>query len=179
MLEGTMLLHEMNYVYEVYRQRSFTKAAQALYIAQPSLSQMVRKAEARIGAPIFDRSTSPIGLTELGRAYIRAAEQVLQIEADLQQYLDDTEKCLTGALTLGGTTFFTSYVLPPLVSAYSERYPGVELRLHEAHTGQLKQELQEGTLDFALDNTLLDPAIYEAVEIQTEQVILAVPRRCP
>ena len=150
-----MLLHEMNYVYEVYRQRSFTKAAQALYIAQPSLSQMVRKAEARIGAPIFDRSTSPIGVTELGRAYIRAAEQVLQIEADLQQYLDDTEKCLTGALTLGGTTFFTSYVLPPLVSAYSERYPGVELRLHEAHTGQLKQELQEGTLDFALDNTLL------------------------
>ena len=61
-----MLLHEMNYVYEVYRQRSFTKAAQALYIAQPSLSQMVRKAEARIGAPIFDRSTSPIGVTELG-----------------------------------------------------------------------------------------------------------------
>lgn len=179
MLEGTMLLHEMNYVYEVYRQRSFTKAAQALYIAQPSLSQMVRKAEARIGAPIFDRSTSPIGVTELGRAYIRAAEQVLQIEADLQQYLDDTEKCLTGTLTLGGTTFFTSYVLPPLVSAYSERYPGVELRLHEAHTGQLKQELQEGTLDFALDNTLLDPAIYEAVEIQTEQVILAVPRALP
>ncbi len=179
MFEGTMLLHEMNYVYEVYRQRSFTKAAQALYIAQPSLSQMVRKAEARIGAPIFDRSTSPIGVTELGRAYIRAAEQVLQIEADLQQYLDDTEKCLTGALTLGGTTFFTSYVLPPLVSAYSERYPGVELRLHEAHTGQLKQELQEGTLDFALDNTLLDPAIYEAVEIQTEQVILAVPRALP
>ena len=179
MLEGTMLLHEMNYVYEVYRQRSFTKAAQALYIAQPSLSQMVRKAEARIGAPIFDRSTSPIGVTELGRAYIRAAEQVLQIEADLQQYLDDTEKCLTGALTLGGTTFFTSYVLPPLVSAYSERYPGVELRLHEAHTRQLKQELQEGTLDFALDNTLLDPAIYEAVEIQTEQVILAVPRALP
>ena len=174
-----MLLHEMNYVYGVYRQRSFTKAAQALYIAQPSLSQMVRKAEARIGAPIFDRSTSPIGVTELGRAYIRAAEQVLQIEADLQQYLDDTEKCLTGALTLGGTTFFTSYVLPPLVSAYSERYPGVELRLHEAHTGQLKQELQEGTLDFALDNTLLDPAIYEAVEIQTEQVILAVPRALP
>ncbi len=178
-LEEIMLLHEMNYVYEVYRQRSFTKAAQALYIAQPSLSQMVRKAEARIGAPIFDRSTSPIGVTELGRAYIRAAEQVMQIEADLQQYLDDTENCLTGALTLGGTTFFTSYVLPPLVSAYSERHPGVELRLHEAHTGQLKQELQEGTLDFALDNTLLDPAIYEAVELQKEQVILAVPRALP
>ena len=59
-----MLFHEMNYVYEVYRQGSFTKAAQALFISQPSLSQMVQKAEARIGSPIFDRSTSPISLTE-------------------------------------------------------------------------------------------------------------------
>ena len=77
------LLHETAYVYEVYRQRSFTRAAQALYISQPSLSQMIRKAEGRIGTTIFDRSTSPIGLTEAGRAYIRAAEQVLQIESDL------------------------------------------------------------------------------------------------
>lgn len=46
-----MLLHEMTYVYEVYRQGSFTQAAQVLYISQPSLSQMVRKAERRIGAP--------------------------------------------------------------------------------------------------------------------------------
>ena len=123
-----MLLHEMSYVYEVYRQRSFTRAAQALYISQPSLSQMIRKAEGRIGATIFDRSTSPIGLTEAGRAYVRAAEQVLQIESDLRRYLDDAERCITGVLTLGGAMLFTSYVLPPLLSAFSEHYPGVELR---------------------------------------------------
>ena len=68
-----MLLHEMAYVYEVYRQRSFTRAAQALYISQPSLSQMIHKAEMRIGAPIFDRSTSPIGLTQTGRPFSIAA----------------------------------------------------------------------------------------------------------
>ena len=174
-----MLLHERVYVYEVYRHRSFTRAAQALYISQPSLSQMIRKAEARIGSPIFDRSTSPIGLTETGRAYIRAAEQVLQIESDLKQYLDDAERCVTGVLTLGGTTLFTSYVLPPLLSAFSERYPGVELRLSEAHTARLKGELQNGTLDFAIDNSVFDPAIYESQLSQQEQVILAVPRILP
>ena len=156
------LLHEMAYVYEVYRQRSFTRAAQALYISQPSLSQMIRKAEGRIGTTIFDRSTSPIGLTEAGRAYIRAAEQVLQIESDLRRYLDDAERCITGVLTLGGAMLFTSYVLPPLLSAFSERYPGVELRLHEAPTARLKEQLQEGTLDFAVDNSAFDPAVYEA-----------------
>ena len=171
-----MLLHEMIYVYEVYRHRSFTRAAQSLYISQPSLSQMIRKAETRIGAPIFDRSTSPIGLTETGRAYIRAAEQVLQIEADFKQYLDDAERCVTGVLTLGGTTFFTTYVLPPILSAFSDQYPGVELRLHEAHTAQLKIELQEGLLDFAIDNSMFDPAVYASQLLQHEQIILAVPR---
>ena len=170
------LLHEMAYVYEVYRQRSFTRAAQALYISQPSLSQMIRKAEGRIGTTIFDRSTSPIGLTEAGRAYIRAAEQVLQIESDLRRYLDDAERCITGVLTLGGAMLFTSYVLPPLLSTFSERYPGVELRLHEAPTARLKEQLQEGTLDFAVDNSAFDPAVYEARLFKREQVILAVPR---
>lgn len=174
-----MLLHEMVYVYEVYRNRSFTRAAQALYISQPSLSQMIRKAEARIGSPIFDRSTSPIGLTETGRAYIRAAEQILQIESDFKQYLNDAERCVTGVLTLGGTTLFTSYVLPPLLSAFSERYPGVELRLYEAHTARLKGELQEGVLDFAIDNSVFDPAVYESRPFRQEQVILAVPRTLP
>lgn len=169
------LLHEMAYVYEVYRQRSFTRAAQALYISQPSLSQMIRKAEGRIGTTIFDRSTSPIGLTEAGRAYIRAAEQVLQIESDLRRYLDDAERCITGVLTLGGAMLFTSYVLPPLLSTFSERYPGVELRLHEAPTARLKEQLQEGTLDFAVDNSAFDPAVYEARLFKREQVILAVP----
>ena len=171
-----MLLHEMVYVYEVYRQRSFTRAAQALYISQPSLSQMIRKAEGRLGTPIFDRSTSPIGLTEAGKAYIRAAEQLMQIESELHQYLEDAEQCLTGVLTLGGTTLFTSYVLPPLLSAFSERYPGVELRLQEAHTARLQAQLQEGTLDFAVDNSALDPGMYQAHLYKQEQVILAVPR---
>ena len=174
-----MLLHEITYIYEVYRQGSFTRAAQVLYISQPSLSQMVRKAERRIGAPIFDRSISPIALTEAGRAYIRAAEQLQQEEAELRQYLDDAEKCVTGVLTLGGTTLFTSYVLPPLLSAFSERYPRVELRLHEAHTAHLKDELQEGTLDFAIDNSVFDPAVYESRPCQQEQVVLAVPRTLP
>ena len=73
------LLHEMAYVYEVYRQRSFTRAAQALYISQPSLSQMIRKAEGRIGTTIFDRSTSPIGLKMCIRDRSRGERALLPI----------------------------------------------------------------------------------------------------
>ena len=56
----------INYVYEVYRTQSFSKAAKNLYISQPSLSAMIKKIEAKVGAPLFDRSTNPIQLTEYG-----------------------------------------------------------------------------------------------------------------
>lgn len=58
------------YVYEVYKERSFTKAAQNLYISQPSLSARIKKIEEIIGEPLFDRSTTPLQLTEVGKVYI-------------------------------------------------------------------------------------------------------------
>lgn len=62
----------MEYVYEVYKERSFSKAAANLFISQPSLSANVKRIEKKIGYPIFDRSTKPLGLTECGRHYIDA-----------------------------------------------------------------------------------------------------------
>lgn len=174
-----MMFREMRYVYEVYRQRSFSKAAQKLFIAQPSLSQMVRKAEERTGGPLFDRSTMPITLTALGRAYIEAAEEIMQVEARFGRYKSDAENCLTGMLTLGGTTLFASYVLPPLISAFSARYPGVEIRLHEQHTRILRQQLRDGELDLCADYNLLDSSQYESFLYQQERIILAVPKSLP
>lgn len=175
MEDAAMMFREMRYVYEVYRQRSFSKAAQALFIAQPSLSQMIKKAETRAGGPLFDRSTVPVHLTELGRAYIEAAEEIMQAQERFSRYASDAEHCLRGSLSLGGTTLFTSYVLPPLISAFSARYPGVEIRLHEQHTRVLRRELQEGTLDLAVDNSVLDPLHYHQLVYRQERLILAVP----
>lgn len=169
------MFHEIRYVYEVYRERSFSKAAQKLYISQPSLSAMVKRAEQRIGSPIFDRSTSPIGLTQVGLEYIRAAEQMMEIEDGFKQYLSDAGQCLTGSLAIGGTTLFTSYILPPLISAFSARYPAVEIRVHEAHTVFLEKELNDGALDLITENYTFDPDIYGREPFCSEQMLLTVP----
>ena len=95
-----MLLHEMNYVYEVYRQRSFTKRRPGSYIsAQPSLSQMVRKGgSAHRCSPLFDRSTSPIGVTGAGAGRTSAPpNRSLQIEADLSAISRTTRKNVSPA----------------------------------------------------------------------------------
>lgn len=174
-MAGCPVFHESRYVYEVYRERSFSKAAQKLYISQPSLSAMVKRAERRVGGPIFDRSTSPVGLTAIGREYIRAAERMMEIEDGFRQYVSDAGQCLTGSLAIGGTTLFTSYILPPLISAFSSRYPAVEIRLHETHTVVLQKELAQGELDLIAENCDFDPDAYGWEPLRRERLLLMVP----
>lgn len=70
----------MRYVYEIYRQKSFSKAAQALFITQPALSIAIGKLEASLGMPLFDRSTRPISLTPAGRIYLQTIEQTRALD---------------------------------------------------------------------------------------------------
>ena len=104
------------YVCEVYRERSFSKAAQNLYISQPSLSARIKKVEEQIGVPLFDRSTSPLQLTEAGRIYIRAAEEISVIEQRVENAINNLNTLQTGRLSIGASNLFAAYVLPPLIS---------------------------------------------------------------
>lgn len=81
------MFQSMRYIYEIYREKSFSRAAKNLYISQPTLSAAVKKAEAEIGFPLFDRSTSPISLTEYGRQYIRSAEIIMDAENSFTNYI--------------------------------------------------------------------------------------------
>lgn len=166
----------MRYVYEVYKEMSFSRAARNLFISQPSLSTAVKKEEERIGHPIFDRSTNPIKLTEIGQAYIRSVEKILETENSFKNYVNDLENLKNGTLFIGGTNFFVSYVLPPLLSRFSGRYPMVQTQLIEASTEELKEKLNAGILDLILDNSTLDEEIYGRTIIQEEHLLLAVPK---
>ena len=79
----------MEYVYAVYREGSFQKAADKLYISQPSISASVGRVEERIGIRIFDRSMKPLALTECGRQYIRYTEQILAMEREMSEFVND------------------------------------------------------------------------------------------
>ncbi|MBR6569535.1 MAG: LysR family transcriptional regulator [Clostridia bacterium] len=170
-----MYFHEMKYVFEVYKYRSFSKAAQALSIAQPTLSLMIKKAETRLGGALFDRTKNPLVPTDLCRAYVQAAKGIMCIEENFEQYIQANEQCPSGTLTLGGTPLFVSYMLPPLLAAFSERYPGVDIRLHEHPSYMLENDLKNGVLDLAMDNASLNPELFNRHVCQPEEVILAVP----
>lgn len=166
----------MDYIYEVYRQRSFSRAARKLMISQPSLSATVKRIEGKIGQELFDRGTSPVTLTECGRRYIQAVEAIREIEQDFESYLEDLHGLRTGHLTLGGTNLFASYVLPELIGEFTRKYPGVEIELMEESTVNLEQMLTAGSVDLVIDNFQFDEKVFERYLFGTEHLLLTVPR---
>lgn len=138
------------YVYEVYKERSFTKAAQNLYISQPSLSARIKKIEEIIGEPLFDRSTTPLQLTEVGKVYIEAAEEITQIEQRVENYINDLAGLKTGNLAVGASTLFAAYVVPSLITQFNQKFPDVHIQLIEGNTAELEEMLGSNALDFSL-----------------------------
>ena len=167
------------YVYAVYEEGSFSRAAEKLFISQPSLSANVRREEEAVGFPIFDRSTKPLRLTECGREYIRAVEEMMGITRRFDSYLNDLEGLKTGSLTIGGSNLFASWVLPQLMSEFSRRYPSIRMDLKEGTSKDLEHLLQSGKLDLLVDNATLDEKIYERRIYQEEHLLLAVPSEYP
>ncbi len=164
------------YVYAVYEEKSFSKAAQKLYITQPALSTAIKKVEKKIGSPIFDRSTSPIGLTPSGEVYIDAIEKLFALEQNTINQLNNLNGLLTGKLSIGGTIFFTSFILPGILGEFSRKYPQIKIELIEGTTSQLTDKLMGEELDLIIDNSELDDKNYEKYYYNTERIILAVPK---
>ena len=128
------MFHGMNYIYAVYKEGSFSKAAKSLFISQPSLSATVKRIEEKVGYPIFDRSTKPLQLTEPGRQYIRTVEKLMSVENDFTEYINDWGGLKAGNLTLGGSSLFSSWVLLHIMAEFSRKFPLVKLKLKEENT---------------------------------------------
>jgi len=167
------------YVYEIYKEKSFSKAAQNLYISQPSLSTRIKKIEEQIGSPLLDRSTSPLRLTEVGEAYIKATEDISQIEQQMENYINDLNTLKSGHLSIGASNLFAAYALPPIITEFKKKFPDINIQMTEFNTVQLEELLGNNTLDLVFDNNHYDNILYNKGLYNEESILLAVPRSFP
>lgn len=163
-------------IYTIYQERSFSKAAQKLFIPQPSLSATVHKIEKELGFPLFDRTSKPIRMTEAGMEYIRTTEEIMHSEKIFENYVDAYNNLQTGSLTLGGNQLLSSLVLPKYISEFVRMYPGVSLHLVDDNSVVLENMILSGQLDLVVDNSVLDSSVFEQKLLLTEHLLLAVPK---
>ncbi len=167
-------MNEKDYIYEVYKERSFSVAAKNLYVSQPALSASVKKVEKELGITIFDRSTSPITVTEEGRVYIDAIEKFRNIEEETKTILSDLNELKKGKLRVSGENFVSSFILPKIIMEYTEKYPGIDIEIIESNSPDLRQLLLSDHADLLIAHEF-DHNLYSNVPILEETLLLAVP----
>lgn len=169
------MFNNKDYVLAVEKSKSFSKAAKELYISQPSLSASIKRIETEIGAPLFDRSTSPLSLTEIGERYVECAHEISSIEENFRNYVGDSMNLLAGEIKIGGSSMFNSFVLSGLISNFNKEYPNIEFNILEEHSQNLINMLIDGKLDISIDNVLVSNKSVTPIVLRSEVLLLAVP----
>ena len=173
------MLDYKEYIYAIYQERSFSRAARKLHVSQPWLSAAVKKAEQELKLPLFDRNTKPISLTPAGEYYIRQVERILAIESEMRQTFAEMSASHSTALHIGSSMFFCTYVLPSLLSEFRQQNPQVSITLTEGTTPTLADQLLEGKLDFLLEAGPPEDNGLTSVVWAQEELVLAVPADYP
>ena len=169
----------MRYFVAVADEGSFSRAAAKVRVAQPSLSQQIRKLEAEVGQPLFDRLPRSVVLTEAGRCFIDYARQILASIGDARRCVDELKDEVAGRLAVGAIPTIAPYVLPELVVTFQKHYPEVTLEIIEDVTDGITRRIEAGELDVALASTCQQSPTLRRESLGNEPLLALVPEGHP
>lgn len=175
--EGVQL-HQLRYFTAVADTRHFTRAAERLHIAQPSLSQQIRALERELGAELFHRARGNIALTDAGQALLPLARQILADTETAHREVQEVAQLRRGRVRLGAPPSLCASLVPDVLRAYHQRYPGIELLVDEGGSKDLVRTLAAGGLDLALIITPLAggaPALATTELLGEDLVVVSAP----
>ena len=174
-----MEIHQLRYFVAVAEEGSFSRAAAKVRVAQPSLSQQIRKLEAEVGQPLFDRLPRSVVLTEAGRCLIDYARQILASIGDARRCVDELKGEVAGKVAVGAIPTIAPYVLPELVVTFQKHYPDVTLEIVEDVTEGVTRRIEAGELDFALTSPCRPSPTLRRESLGTEPLLALVPEEHP
>ena len=145
-----MTLQQLEYITAVDRLRHFGRAAEFCGVTQPTLSAMVQKIETELGVKIFDRNVQPVATTPVGSKIVEQAWRVIGDAAKINDIIDEERQSTDRTFRIGILPTIAPYLLPRFFPQLLAEHPGLDLRIVEMKTAEIKSELSKGTLDAAI-----------------------------
>jgi len=174
-----MELRQLQYALAIAKELNFSRAAEKLHIAQPSLSQQLAKLEKEIGVQLFSRNTNSVELTYAGKIFMEKAQKIIDTVEMLKREMDDISQMRKGRLVVGSLPITGSHILPLVLPVFHARYPEIEIQLVEETTRNLEALTASGETDISLLSLpLADPSLSWETLIE-EEICLAVPHGHP
>ncbi len=174
-----MTLTELKYIVAVARQKHFGHAAEACFVAQPTLSVAIKKLEDELGVTIFERGGTEISTTPIGALIVAQAERVLEQTAVIKEIAKQNKDPLAGPFRLGVIYTVAPYLLPLLVKTMIRDVPQMPLVLQENFTVKLLELLRQGELDAAIVALPLPDQHVQTTPLYDEPFVVAVPNEHP
>jgi LysR family hydrogen peroxide-inducible transcriptional activator len=169
-----MEIHQLRYFVAVAGEANFSRAAQKVHVAQPSLSQQIQKLEAELGQPLFDRLPRTVLLTDAGKRFREFAQRILANVADAQRCVDECKGQAVGRLVIGAIPTIAPYLLPRLLLHFQQKHPKVTVEVVEDVTENLERHMDDGEVDLALLSTCESQDLARET-LGEEPLLLAVP----
>jgi LysR family cyn operon transcriptional activator len=173
------MLRPIRYVLTVADLKNFTRAAEALHISQPALSQQIRQLESELGGQLFDRSGRTVSLTDFGRAYIEHAKQALAHLDAGRRALHDLRDLTRGLVRLAYTPTFSEYLIDPALRRFRAAHPAVVIELSEKPLEEIEGALARDELDLGIGFTDVRSEEIHAHPLFDERIALVVSKRHP
>lgn len=170
-----MELHQLRYVVAVARTGNFSRAAQNCHVSQPSLSQQIQKLEDELGERLFDRLRRHAKLTQAGERFLPRAVRILEEMDAATREARAANDLDQGRITVGVLPTIAPYLLPKLIAAFSAKYPGVQVVVHEDTTARLRELTAACEVDIAIASLPLQDERFEVRELFDEELLLALP----
>lgn len=166
-----MELRVLRYFLTLAREENISKAAEALYITQPTLSRQLAELEKELGAQLFIRGKRGITLTEEGMLLRRRAEEMAELEDKVQREFRERGEILSGNIAIGAAETNAAAILPDAIAKFRNKYPGVTFDMQTDTAERVKERIDRGLLDIGL---LVEPGDIEKYEFMR----LGIGDRC-
>jgi len=174
-----MELRALKYLIAVAEHGNFTRAAEALHVSQPALSQQILQMEDRLDAVLLDRSGRTVKVTEAGQAYIAHARRALFELESARRAIHDVGDLSRGAVRLAMTPTFTAYLIGPLVAAFHARFPAIKVNVLEMSMDTIAAAIEADEVDLGIAFELARCADIDSLPLFTESLRVVVADHHP
>lgn len=173
-----MLLVQIESFLEIARRGNVSRAAEALFVTQPTLTARLHSLERELGGPLFARTRRGMRLTDAGRVFLPYAEKALRTIKDGREALLEARSGAGGRLVLGAAPAISTYVLPGLLERFAVSHPRIEVAVRTGHSEDLLRMVLSEEVQLAMVRAMRHPEI-ESLPLYEEELILIVSPRHP
>lgn len=170
-----MRLKDFLYFSAIAKFKSYSKAADELFISQPTLSQAILRLENELGVRLLDRDNTTVSLTTAGKIFLEDADEILASTEKLKKKMKNISESNYGTIRVGSSQFYGSYIFPVLIPSLKENYPGIKIEITEESSDHLEKLVENGDLDFAFIPLPITSDRLTSCHMFDEKILLAVP----